>query len=333
MAVTIGINGFGRIGRYLVRLLASDDTLIIGAINARADNASLAHLFKYDSSHGTFRGTVDHDDDGLIINGRHIPVTRSKIGEWRWKDMGVSLAVETSGTIKDRAGLAQHLACGARKVVISAPCKDADLTVVMGVNQDMYAADKHEVVSAASCTTNCLAPVAKTLHDAFGIRHGLMTTIHSYTMSQRILDGSHKDLRRARAACVSMIPTTTGAAKATALVIPSLKGKLDGMAVRVPTPNVSLVDFTCELEKPCDVAAVNAAIKAAAEGPLKDNMGYSEEPLVSVDYEGSTYGGVVDAMSTVVIDQHLAKVIVWYDNEAGFTNQLVRLLHMVGKDC
>lgn len=333
MAVTIGINGFGRIGRYLVRLLASDDTLRIGAINARADNASLAHLFKYDSSHGTFRGAVDYNDDGLIINGKHIPVTRNKVGEWRWKELGVSLAVETSGTIKDRAGLAQHLTCGARKVVISAPCKDADLTVVMGVNQEMYEGGRHDVVSAASCTTNCLAPVAKTLHDAFGIRHGLMTTIHSYTMSQRILDGSHKDLRRARAACVSMIPTTTGAAKATALVIPSLKGKLDGMAVRVPTPNVSLVDFTCELEKACDTAQVNATIKAAAEGALKDNMGYSEEPLVSVDYEGSTYGGVVDAMSTMVIDQHLAKVIIWYDNEAGFTNQLVRLLQMVGKDC
>lgn len=332
MAVRIGINGFGRIGRYLVRLLASDEELQVVAINARADNASLAHLFKYDSSHGTFRGTVDHDDNGLIINGRHIAVTRNKVGEWQWKDLGVALAVETSGTIKDRAGLAQHMACGASKVVISAPCKDADLTVVMGVNQSMYDSAKHDVVSAASCTTNCLAPVAKVLQDSFGIRHGLMTTIHSYTMSQRILDGSHKDLRRARAACVSMIPTTTGAAKATALVIPSLAGKLDGMAVRVPTPNVSLVDFTCELEKACDVAAVNAAIKEAAAGPLLDNMGYSEEPLVSVDYQSSTYGGVVDAMSTMVIDKHLAKIIVWYDNEAGFTNQLVRLLRMMGKD-
>ena len=333
MAVKIGINGFGRIGRYLVRLLASDNDLVVAAINARADNASLAHLFKYDSSHGTFRGTVEHDDDGLIINGRHIAVTRNRVGEWQWKNMGISLAVETSGTIKDRAGLAQHLDCGATKVVISAPCKDADLTVVMGVNDDMYSTNKHTVVSAASCTTNCLAPVAKVLQDNFVIKHGLMTTIHSYTMSQRILDGSHKDLRRARAACVSMIPTTTGAAKATALVIPALKGKLDGMAVRVPTPNVSLVDFTCEVEKDCDVATVNAAIKAAAAAGLKDNMGYCDEPLVSVDYEGSTYGGVVDAMSTMVIDGRLVKVIIWYDNEAGFTNQLVRLLRMVGKDC
>lgn len=332
MSVRLGINGFGRIGRYLVRLLASDDNLQLTAINARADNASLAHLFKYDSSHGTFRGTVDHDENGLIINGRHIIVTRCRVGEWQWKDLNIDIAVETSGTIKDKAGLVQHMDCGATRVVISAPCKDADLTVVMGVNQEMYDSAKHLVVSAASCTTNCLAPVAKTLHDAFGIKHGLMTTIHSYTMSQRILDGSHKDLRRARAACVSMIPTTTGAAKATALVIPSLKGKLDGMAVRVPTPNVSLVDFTCELENPCTVASVNAAIKAAASGPMKDNMGYCDEPLVSVDFEGSTYGGVVDAMSTMVLDNNLTKVIVWYDNEAGFTNQLVRLLRLVGQD-
>lgn len=330
MPVYLGINGFGRIGRYLVRLLASDEHLVIRAINARADNASLAHLFKYDSSHGTFQGSVSHDEDGLIINGRHITVTRNKIGEWQWAKLGIDLAVETTGTIKDRAGLSQHLTCGAKKVIISAPCKDADNTIVMGVNDDSYLAATQEVISAASCTTNCLAPVAKTLHDAFGIKHGLMTTIHSYTMSQRILDGSHKDLRRARAACVSMIPTTTGAARATALVIPALKGKLDGMAVRVPTPNVSLVDLTCEMEKACSVADVNAVLKAAHEGALRENMGYSEEPLVSVDYSGSTYGGVVDAMSTMVLDSHLVKVIVWYDNEAGFTNQLVRLLRMVG---
>lgn len=333
MAVRIGINGFGRIGRYLVRLLASDEELIIAAINARADNASLAHLFKYDSSHGTFRGTVGHDEDGLIIDGRHIAVTRGKVGEWPWKELGVTLAVETSGVVKDRAGLAQHLQCGARKAIVSAPCKDADLTVVMGVNHELYESEKHVVLSAASCTTNCLAPAAKVLHESFGVRRGLMTTIHSYTMSQRILDGSHKDLRRARAACVSMIPTTTGAARATTQVIPALAGRLDGIAVRVPTPNVSLVDFTCDLEQAVDVAAVNAAIKAASEGPLRDNMGYSEEPLVSVDYQGSTFGGVVDAMSTMVIDNHLAKVILWYDNEAGFTNQLVRLLRMTAKDC
>ncbi len=331
MAVKLAINGFGRIGRYLVRLIATDPELQIVAINARADNASLAHLFKYDSSHGTFRGTIAHDENGLIVNGHHIKVTRAKTGEWPWKDLDIDIAVETTGTLKERAALAQHLNCGARKVVISAPCKDADVTIVMGVNTESYDPTAHTVVSAASCTTNCLAPVAKALNDAFTIKHGLMTTIHSYTMSQRILDGSHKDLRRARAACVSMIPTSTGAAKATTQVIPSLKGKMDGMAVRVPTPNVSLVDLTCELEQPVTTESVNAVLKAAANGSMKDNLGYCDEPLVSVDYEGSIHGGVVDAMSTQVIDQKMAKIIIWYDNEAGFTNQLVRLLRLVGK--
>ena len=330
MPIKLGINGFGRIGRYLVRLLASDPDLVITAVNARADNASLAHLFKYDSSHGIFQGTVDHDDDGLIINGRHIKVTRCKTGEWQWKELGIDIAVETTGTLKDRASLILHQDCGAKKVVISAPCKDADVTVVMGVNHADYDPATHEVISAASCTTNCLAPAAKALNDAFGIRHGLMTTIHSYTMSQRILDGSHKDLRRARAACVSMIPTSTGAAKATALVIPALKGKLDGMAVRVPTPNVSLVDLTCELATATDRDAVNAVLAAAAHGPMLNNLGYNDEPLVSIDYKGSIYGGVVDAMSTQVIDGTLVKIIIWYGNEAGFTNQLVRLLRLVG---
>ena len=330
--IKLGMNGFGRIGRYLVRLLADNDDLGVAAINARADNASLARLFKYDSCHGTFRGEVAHDDAGLIVNGRRIAVTRERAGEWKWKDLGIDISVETTGTIKDRAGLAQHLACGAKKSVISAPAKDADVTVVMGVNHGDYDPAKHDVISAASCTTNCLAPAAKTIHEAFGIKHGLMTTVHSYTMSQRILDGSHKDPRRARAAALSMIPTTTGAAKATTLVIPALAGKLDGMAVRVPTPNVSLVDLTCELERPTSVEEVNALLKAAAEGPLLGNMGYTEEPLVSVDYMGSTYGGVVDAPCTSVIGGTMLKLIIWYDNEAGFTNQLVRLLRMVSKD-
>lgn len=328
----LGMNGFGRIGRYLVRLLADSDDLGVAAINARADNASLARLLKYDSCHGTFRGTVDHDDAGLIVNGRRITVTRERAGEWKWKALGIDMAVETTGTIKDRAGLARHLDCGAAKAVISAPAKDADITVVMGVNHGDYDPARHAVISAASCTTNCLAPAAKTIHEAFGIRHGLMTTVHSYTMSQRILDGSHADPRRARAAALSMIPTTTGAAKAATLVIPSLAGKLDGMAVRVPTPNVSLVDLTCELERPTSAPEVNALLKAAAEGPLLGNMGYTEEPLVSMDYMGSIYGGVVDALCTSVIDGTMLKLIIWYDNEAGFTNQLVRLLRMVGKD-
>ena len=241
----------------------------------------------------------------------------------------IVLAVETTGTLKKREDAAQHLQCGAKKVVVSAPCKEADATIVMGVNDDIYDAAAHTVLSAASCTTNCLAPVAKVLNDAFGIRHGLMTTIHSYTMSQRILDGSHKDLRRARAACVSMIPTSTGAAKALALVVPALKGKLDGMAVRVPTPDISLVDLTCELEKPATAEEINAALKAAHDGALHDNMGYCDEPLVSIDFKGSTHGGVVDALSTQVMDGTMAKLIIWYDNESGFTNQLARLLRKV----
>ncbi|MFI3272191.1 MAG: type I glyceraldehyde-3-phosphate dehydrogenase [Pseudomonadota bacterium] len=330
MAIKIGMNGFGRIGRYLVRLLADDAELQIAAINARADNASLAHLLKYDSTHGTFAGEISHDENGIIVNGRHITVTREKTGEWRWGELGIDIAVETTGSIKDRAGLAKHIECGAKKSIISAPGKDADVTIVMGVNQDDYDAAKHDVISAASCTTNCLAPAAKTIDQAIGIRHGLMTTVHSYTMSQRILDGSHKDLRRARSAAVSMIPTTTGAAKATALVYPPVKGKLDGMAIRVPTPNVSLVDLTCELSRPTTKEEVNELLKAAAQGPMLGNLGYCDEPLVSVDFLGSTCGGVVDSLCTSVIDDTMLKLIVWYDNETGFTNQLVRLIRMVG---
>ncbi|MDL2314455.1 type I glyceraldehyde-3-phosphate dehydrogenase [Desulfovibrio sp. OttesenSCG-928-C14] len=331
MALRIGMNGFGRIGRYLLRLLADDQDLQIVAFNARADNKSLAHLFKYDSVHGIFNGSVDYNDNGIIVNGREVAVTREQTGAWKWKDLGVDMAVETTGTLKKRADNAKHLEAGAKKVLVSAPVSDADVTIVMGVNQDKYDPKSHDVVSNASCTTNCLAPAAKVINDNLGIKHGLMTTVHSYTMSQRILDGSHKDLRRARAAAVSMIPTTTGAAKATGLVIPELKGKLDGMAIRVPTPNVSLVDLTCELAKPTTAEAVNALLKAAAEGPLKGNMGYTDEPLVSCDFMGSIYGGVVDSLCTSVMNETMLKLIIWYDNEAGFTNQLVRLMRHVGK--
>ena len=332
MPVKVGMNGFGRIGRYLLRLMADDKEIQIAAINARADNAALAYLFKYDSTYGTFQGTVDHDENGIIVNGRHITVTRCKAGEWEWERLGVTLAVETTGTIKDREGLAQHLACGAKKVVISAPGKDVDAMIVMGVNHNTYDGAKHSVISAASCTTNCLAPAVKVLHETFGFRHGLMTTIHSYTMSQRILDGTHKDWRRGRAAAVSMVPSSTGAAKAVQ-VMPELEGKLNGMSVRIPTFDCSLVDLTCEVEKACDAAAVNAALQAASKGALAENMGYSEEPLVSIDYKGSTFGGVVDALSTQVLDGTMVKLLIWYDNESGFTNQLLRLLRMVGKDC
>ena len=333
MPVKVGMNGFGRIGRYLLRLMADDKEIQIAAINARADNAALAYLFKYDSTYGTFQGTVDHDENGIIVNGRHIAVTRCKAGEWEWERLGVTLAVETTGTIKDREGLAQHLACGAKKVVISAPGKDVDAMIVMGVNHDVYDGAKHSVISAASCTTNCLAPAVKVLHETFGFRHGLMTTIHSYTMSQRILDGTHKDWRRGRAAAVSMVPSSTGAAKAVGQVMPELEGKLNGMSVRIPTFDCSLVDLTCEVEKACDAAAVNAALQAASKSALAENMGYSEEPLVSIDYKGSTFVGVVDALSTQVLDGTMVKLLIWYDNESGFTNQLLRLLRMVGKDC
>ncbi|WP_291446157.1 type I glyceraldehyde-3-phosphate dehydrogenase [Desulfovibrio sp.] len=333
MPVKVGMNGFGRIGRYLLRLMADDNEIQIAAINARADNAALAYLFKYDSTYGTFQGTVDHDENGIIVNGRHITVTRCKAGEWEWERLGVTLAVETTGTIKDREGLAQHLACGAKKVVISAPGKDVDAMIVMGVNHNTYDGAKHSVISAASCTTNCLAPAVKVLHETFGFRHGLMTTIHSYTMSQRILDGTHKDWRRGRAAAVSMVPSSTGAAKAVGQVMPELEGKLNGMSVRIPTFDCSLVDLTCEVEKACDAAAVNAALQAASKGALAENMGFSEEPLVSIDYKGSTFGGVVDALSTQVLDGTMVKLLIWYDNESGFTNQLLRLLRMVGKDC
>lgn len=333
MPVKVGMNGFGRIGRYLLRLMADDNNIQIAAINARAENDALAYLFKYDSTYGTFQGTVDHDENGIIVNGRHIAVTRCKAGQWEWERLGVTLAVETTGTIKDREGLAQHLACGAKKVVISAPGKDVDAMIVMGVNHDTYDGAKHSIISAASCTTNCLAPAVKVLHETFGFRHGLMTTIHSYTMSQRILDGTHKDWRRGRAAAVSMVPSSTGAAKAVGQVMPELEGKLNGMSVRIPTFDCSLVDLTCEVEKACDAAAVNAALQAASKGALVENMGYSEEPLVSIDYKGSTYGGVVDALSTQVLDGTMVKLLIWYDNESGFTNQLLRLLRMAGKDC
>jgi len=324
MAVTIGINGFGRIGRYLTRLAASDPDITLVAINARADNAQLAHLLKYDSVHGRFAGTVVPCDEGLLINDKLVKITRFGGGEWRWGELGCRFVVETTGKFVDRESCEKHLACGAEKVLISAPGKNEDATIVMGVNdQELSAA--HRIISNASCTTNCLAPVAKAVNDAFGLKHGLMTTIHSYTMSQRILDGSHKDWRRGRACALSMIPTTTGAARAVTKVIPALAGRLDGMSIRVPTPNVSLVDFTCELEKPTDTAGLLAVLKAASG----DCMGYTEEPLVSIDFTGDTHGGVVDAKATQVLDGAMAKILSWYDNEAGFTHQLTRLIKKV----
>lgn len=320
MATKIGLNGFGRIGRYLARLLAEETDLELVAVNARASNEDLAHLLKYDSVHGRFLD-VQPTEDGFVMAGKPIKVTRNAPGEWTWGDLGCDLVVESTGKFTDRESCEKHLACGAKKVIISAPGKDADVTVVIGVN-DQELKPEHKIISNASCTTNCLAPVAKIINDAYGIKHGIMTTVHSYTMSQRILDGSHKDLRRARACAVNMVPTTTGAAKAVGLVIPELNGILDGMAIRVPTPNVSLVDLVCELKKETTAEEVNAAFKAAAN----DSMGYTEEPLVSVDFMGSTFGGVVDSSLTRVMGGTQLKVIAWYDNEAGFTNQLLRLI-------
>jgi glyceraldehyde 3-phosphate dehydrogenase len=329
MSVRIGINGFGRIGRYMTRLLAADSDLSLVAVNARAENAALVHLLKYDSVHGRLTETATATEQGFELAGREVAVTRQPAGEWIWGDLGVDIVLETTGKFTSREPCRQHLDRGAKKVLIAAPGKDADATIVMGVNHQSYQPEAHHIVSNASCTTNCLAPVAKVVHDRFGIEHGLMTTIHSYTMSQRILDGSHKDLRRGRAAAMSMLPTTTGAARAVTMVLPELQGRLDGMAVRVPTPNVSLVDLVVNLAKDASPEALNLALRSAAEGPLQDILGYTEEPLVSIDFNGSAYGGVVDGPCTTVLRDRLAKIIIWYDNESGFSNQLLRLTRMV----
>jgi glyceraldehyde 3-phosphate dehydrogenase len=325
MATKIGVNGFGRIGRYLTRMLASDNKYEIAVINARAGNEELARLLKYDSVHRTFPGEVGVWEEGITVQGKKIRVNRHAACEWKWGDYGIDIVVDTTGKFTDREKAGHHMTCGAKKVIVSAPAKEPDCTIVMGVNDHEYDPAKHNIISSASCTTNCLAPVAKALNDAFGIKHGLMTTIHSYTMSQRILDGSHKDPRRARAACVSLIPTTTGAARAVTAVMPELKGKLDGYSIRVPTADGSIVDLTCEMAKPVTKEEVNALLKSKAN----ENMGYTEEPLVSVDYLGDTHGGVVDGLLTTVLDNTMLKVVIWYDNEAGFTHQLIRLLNLV----
>ncbi|WP_320169659.1 type I glyceraldehyde-3-phosphate dehydrogenase [Maridesulfovibrio sp.] len=324
MAVKLGINGFGRIGRYLVRLIHDSKDFDLVAINARASNEDLALLFKHDSVHGTFHADVEATENGFTINGREILVTRCAPGEWKWAELGCEMVAETTGKFRDRESCKKHMACGAKKVVISSPGIDADKTIVMGVN-DHILTPADNIVSGASCTTNCLAPVAKVINDEFGLERGLMTTVHAYTMSQRVLDGSHKDIRRARACAVNMVPTTTGAAKAVTMVIPELEGKLDGMSIRVPTPNVSLVDLTCDLGRATTKEEVNAVLAKAANA----HMGYTEKPLVSTDYIGDTHGGVVDGPLTEVMDGTMLKLIIWYDNEASFTNQLVRLMTKV----
>ncbi|MBU0516193.1 MAG: type I glyceraldehyde-3-phosphate dehydrogenase [Proteobacteria bacterium] len=334
MAVKVAINGFGRIGRLLTRYLApGHPDLELVAVNSRADSHTLAHLLKYDSVHGRYDQKVTYDDQSLTIAGARILISRiADPPDLPWQDLGVDIVLETTGKFTKAEAASGHLKAGAKKVIIGAPGKGAiDGTFVYNVNHADYDPQKHNLISSASCTTNCLAPVAKVLQDNFGIESGLMTTIHSYTMSQRILDGSHKDLRRGRAAAMSMIPTTTGAARAVTLVIPALTGRLDGMAIRVPTPNVSLVDLTTTMARDVTVEAVNAAVKAAAEGPMMDTLAYVDEPLVSIDFVSSTAASYFDSLTTMVSGDRLLKVLAWYDNESGFSHQMVRLAAYVAR--
>ena len=330
MALRVAVNGFGRIGRSVLRAAILDKGIEFVAINDLTDAKTLAHLLKYDSVHGIFPGDVSVDGDQIIVNGKAIKVLAVRNpAELPWKDLKVDIVLESTGlfTSKDKASL--HLAAGAKKVIISAPATDPDITIVLGVNDRDYDKTKHHIISNASCTTNCLAPVAMVLHKNFGIEKGLVTTVHSYTNDQNILDLPHKDLRRARAAALSMIPTTTGAAKAVSLVLPELKGKLDGMAIRVPTANVSVVDLVVTLSKPADAAQVNAALKAASEGPLKGILGYCSEPLVSIDFNGNPLSSIVDSDCTKVIAGNMVKVISWYDNETGFSHRVVDLIKIL----
>ena len=333
MAIRVGINGFGRIGRNVFRACLAEDQLDFVAVNDITNAETLAHLLKYDSVHGTLPDEVKAEGGALLIGKRSVKVLAERDpAKLPWKALGVDLVLECSGLFTDRDKAAKHLEAGARKVIISAPAKGADLTIAYGVNQDAYDPKKHHVVSNASCTTNCLAPVAKVLHDSFGLTRGLMTTVHAYTNDQRILDLPHEDLRRARAAGLSMIPTSTGAAKAIGLVIPELAGKLDGMAVRVPVPNVSLVDLSCELGKATSKEGINAAMRAAASsGPLKGILYYSDLPLVSSDFNHSPYSSILDSQLTNVIDGNFAKVLSWYDNEWGFSNRMRDVTLLIGK--
>lgn len=324
--VKVAINGFGRIGRNMFRIALDYPELEIVAVNDLTDADMLAHLLKYDSVHGILDAQVESIEAGLVVNDKLIKVLAERDPEkLPWKELGVDLVIESTGRFTKREDAAKHIEAGAKKVIISAPAKNEDITIVMGVNEDEYDPTEHDVISNASCTTNCLAPFAKVLHEQFGIKRGLMTTIHSYTNDQQVLDLPHRDYRRARAAGVSIIPTTTGAAKAVALVLPELKGKLNGFAMRVPTPNVSVVDLVAELEKNVSVEEVNSALKNAAEGELKGVLAYTEEPLVSVDYNSNPYSSTIDALSTMVVEDSMIKVVSWYDNEWGYSNRVVDL--------
>ena len=327
MAIRVGVNGFGRIGRLFLRAAAGAKELDIVALNDLTDIKTMAYLFKYDSVHGPFRGEVGVEGDSLVIGGKKIKVFNEKdAGNLKWRDLGVRLVIEATGHYSERAAAAAHIEKGgAERVIISAPGKNADVTIVMGVNDGAYDPKKHFVVSAASCTTNCLAPVAKVLDDKFKIKRGLMTTIHAYTNDQRIMDFAHKDLRRARAAAVSMIPTSTGAAKAIGLVLPQLDGKMDGLSIRVPTPDGSVVDLVAEVEKATTAEEVNAAFKAAAAGPLRGCLRYCADPIVSIDVVGDPHASIFDSLLTKVMGGTFVKVFSWYDNEWGFSNRMVEL--------
>lgn len=333
MSLRVAINGFGRIGRLVLRAAkqAGRTDMDFVAINDLTDNKTLAHLLKYDSVHRAYPGTVEASENGIIVDGDEMKVYSERDpAQLPWAELGVDVVIEATGVFRTREGAAKHLEAGAKKVLITAPGKQEDVTIVLGVNEDLYDPETHHVISNASCTTNCLAPVVKVILDSFGIRKGLMTTIHAYTNGQVMLDMPHKDLRRGRAAAMSMIPTTTGAARATAKVIPELEGKIDGMAIRVPTPDVSLVDFTAEIEKETTAEEVNATLKAAADGPLKGILYVSDEPLVSIDYTGDSNSSIVDALSTAVMGGNLLKVLAWYDNEWGYSERVVDLAKYVG---
>jgi len=336
MAIKVGINGFGRIGRAVLKCILDDpecSNFEIAGINDLTDSATLAHLFKYDSVQGVSEYNVDSDSDGLIIDGKHIKITAERDpGNLPWGQLGVDIVIESTGIFTKRDAAKKHIEAGAKKVIISAPATDPDVTIVLGVNEESYNSSEHQIISNASCTTNCLAPIAKVLHEKFGIKKGLMTTIHSYTNDQKILDLPHKDLRRARAANLSMIPTTTGAAKAVALVLPEIKGKLDGMAIRVPTPNVSLIDLVIEVEKNTSIDEVNQTLRDASQNTLNNIIRFEEKPLVSIDFNGDTCSSIVDGISTKVIEGNMVKVLSWYDNEWGYSNRVKDLLKFIGRD-
>lgn len=328
----VGINGFGRIGREVFRVAFNNPEVEVVAVNDLTDSATLAHLLKYDSVHGTFPHEVEADGDCIVVDGKKVKVFASPDpAKIPWGEIGAEIVIESTGRFTEGAKAKAHLEAGAKKVIISAPAKGEDITIVMGVNEDKYVASEHNIISNASCTTNCLAPFTKVLLENFGIESGLMTTVHSYTNDQRILDLPHKDLRRARAAACSIIPTTTGAAKAVALVLPELKGKLNGFAMRVPTPNVSITDLTVLLQKDTTAEEINAVLKEAAEGKLKGIMGYSDLPLVSRDYNGCPLSSIVDGLSTMMVGPRMAKVVSWYDNEWGYSNRVVDLACYIAK--